>query len=275
MVFDVIIGRSKKDVEKFGKEGTIILGKQYVQMGQTTSLSNPVYMDVAGAHVMFIVGKRGSGKSYSLGAIAEGLSDLPLEIKQNLSILLLDTMGIYWTMKYPNFQDAELLKQWNFDPKPLDVKIHTPSGFFNQFKEEGIPTDFAFSLRPIDVNAEDWCTVFEINPNSAEGVLISKVVQQLNQGESYELEQLLQAISADQESEKVVKNIVLNQFEKVKGWGIFSKQGTPLKDLVTAGQVTVLDLSPYVTMPSGWAIKALVVGLICRSLFNQRMLARK
>jgi len=50
MVFDVIIGRSKKDVEKFGKEGTIILGKQYVQMGQTTSLSNPVYMDVAGAH---------------------------------------------------------------------------------------------------------------------------------------------------------------------------------------------------------------------------------
>ena len=275
MVFEVIIGRSQKQIETFGKTGTVFLGKQYVKMGQVTSLSNPVYLDVAGSHVVFIVGKRGSGKSYSMGAIAEGLSDLPLEVKQNLSILLLDTMGIYWTMKYPNFQDAELLKQWNFDPKPLDVKIHTPSGFFNQFKEEGIPTDFAFSLRPIDVNAEDWCTVFEINPNSAEGVLISKVVQQLNQGESYELEQLLQAISADQESEKVVKNIVLNQFEKVKGWGIFSKQGTPLKDLVTAGQVTVLDLSPYVTMPSGWAIKALVVGLICRSLFNQRMLARK
>ena len=28
-------------------------------------------------------------------------------------------------------------------------------------------------------------------------------------------------------------------------------------------------------MPSGWEIKALVVGLICRTLFNQRMLARK
>jgi len=62
MVFDVIIGRSKKDVEKFGKRGTVFLGKQYVQMGQTTSLSNPVYMDVAGSHVAFIVGKRGSGK---------------------------------------------------------------------------------------------------------------------------------------------------------------------------------------------------------------------
>src|SRR3989344_7277334 len=59
MTFDVIIGRSKKDVEKFGRRGTVLLGKQYVQMGQTTSLSNPVYMDVAGAHVVFIVGKRG------------------------------------------------------------------------------------------------------------------------------------------------------------------------------------------------------------------------
>src|SRR3989338_6307872 len=62
MVFDVIIGRSKKEVEKYGKEGTVFIGKQYVKMGQTTSLSNPVYLDVAGAHVVFIVGKRGSGK---------------------------------------------------------------------------------------------------------------------------------------------------------------------------------------------------------------------
>src|SRR3989338_8567335 len=114
MVFDVIIGRNRKDVEKYGKEGTVLVGKQYVKMGQTTSLSNPVYLDVAGAHVIFLVGKRGTGKSYTMGAIAEGLSNLPNEIKQNLSILLIDTMGIYWTMKYPNFQDSDLTKQWGF-----------------------------------------------------------------------------------------------------------------------------------------------------------------
>ena len=56
---------------------------------------------------------------------------------------------------------------------------------------------------------------------------------------------------------------------------IFSKEGTPLKEIVASGQVTVLDVSPYATMASGWEIKALVVGLICRNLFNQRMLARK
>ncbi|MBI4152134.1 ATP-binding protein [Candidatus Woesearchaeota archaeon] len=276
MVFDVIIGRSRKDVEKHGQQGTILIGKQYVQMGQTVSLSNPVYLDVAGAHVLFIVGKRGSGKSYSLGAIAEGLADLPLEIRQNLSIILLDTMGIYWTMKYPNYQDIGLLKDWGIDPRPLDVKIYTPAGFYGQYKESGIPTDFPFSLRPIDVDPLDWCTAFSIQPNSAEGVLITKIIQQLNgKEESYDLDQLILLIKKDTESDHVVKSIVVNQFEKAKGWEIFSKEGTPLKELIAGGQVTVLDVSPYATMSSGWEIKSLVVGLICRTLFNQRMLARK
>ncbi|MBI2146082.1 DUF87 domain-containing protein [Candidatus Woesearchaeota archaeon] len=276
MVFDVVIGRSKKDLEKYGKEGTILMGKQYIKMGQTTSLSNPVYLDVAGSHVVFIVGKRGSGKSYSLGAIAEGIADLPQEIKQNLSIILLDTMGIYWTMKYPNFQDAELLKQWGIEAKPLDVKIYTPTGFYYQYKEQGIPTDFPFSIRPLDVNPEDWCTVFSIDQNSAEGVLITRIVQELGRKKtSYSLDTLLDAVHQDTESDPIVNHIVLNEFKKAKGWEIFSAEGTPLKDIVARGQVTVLDVSPYATMGSGWDIKALVVGLIARTLFNQRMLTRK
>ena len=276
MVFDVIIGRSRKDVEKYGKEGTVFMGKQYIQMGQTTSLSNPVYLDVAGSHVVFIVGKRGSGKSYSMGAIAEGLADLPPEIKQNLSIVLLDTMGIYWTMKYPNFQDSELLKEWGVESKPLDVRIYTPSGFFRQFQEEGIPTDAPFSIQPIDVNPEDWCMSFEISPNSAEGVSLTKIILNFNAtGISYDLDQVISAIQKDKESSQVTKSILLNQFEKVRNWEIFGKEGTPLKEIIAPGQVTVLDLSPYATMASGWAIKALVVGLISRNLFNQRLLARK
>ena len=276
MVFDVIIGRSKKDVAKFGKEGTVLIGKQYVKMGQTTSLSNPVYLDVASAHVVFIVGKRGSGKSYTMGSIAEGLADLPQEIKQNLSIVLLDTMGIYWTMKYPNFQDADLVKTWNFDPKGLDVKIFTPTGFYYKYQEQGIPTDFPFSIRPVDVGFNDWCTAFGLNPNSAEGVLITRVTQEMEKKEeSYSIDEMIEFVRNDEESEKIVKNVVVNEFKKAQGWKIFSKEGTPLKDVIAPGQVTVLDVSPYATMSSGWEIKALVVGLISRTLFNQRMLARK
>ncbi|MBS3123215.1 hypothetical protein J4437_01130 [Candidatus Woesearchaeota archaeon] len=214
--------------------------------------------------------------SYSMGAIAEGLADLPQEVRQNLSIILLDTMGIYWTMKYPNYQDADLLKEWGLEPRGLDVKIYTPAGFFKQYQEEGLPTDFPFSIRPIDVGPEDWCLVFSLNNNSAEGVLLTKIVQELaEKKESYELNYLIEVIQKDQENDKTVKSILINQLQKASGWGVFSKIGTPLQDLVASGQVTVLDVSPYATMASGWEIKALVVGLICRVLFNQRMLSRR
>src|SRR3989338_3484445 len=106
MVYEIIIGREEKDRAKFGKEGTILLGKHYVKMGQTTSLSNNIYMDVIRSHVVFVCGKRGGGKSYTMGVIAEGMASLPEEISQNLAVVILDTMGVYWTMKYPNKKEA-------------------------------------------------------------------------------------------------------------------------------------------------------------------------
>ena len=214
--------------------------------------------------------------SYTLGAIAEGLADLDPDVKQNLAIVLLDTMGIYWTMKYPNFHESGLLKQWGFEPKSLDVKIYTPSGFYYKYKDQGIPTDFPFSLRPLDVSPNDWNTAFGLDSNSAEGVLITRIIQNLNKkGESYGIDEMINAAKTDEESDKVVRSVVVNELQKAKGWEIFSKEGTPLKQIVAGGQVTVLDVSPYATMASGWEIKNLVIGIICRTLFQQRMLSRK
>lgn len=62
MSFDIVLGRSESDRKKLGLIGTVFLGRQYVKMAQTTSLANNVYMDIANAHVLFVCGKRGSGK---------------------------------------------------------------------------------------------------------------------------------------------------------------------------------------------------------------------
>ncbi|MBW2980239.1 ATP-binding protein, partial [Candidatus Woesearchaeota archaeon] len=121
MAYDIVIGRSEGDRKKLGTLGAIFLGKHYVHMGQTVSLSSKIYMDLTGSHAVFLCGKRGSGKSYTMGVIAEGMADLPPEIKNNISVIMLDTMGIYWTMKYPNQKpkEVELLKQWGLEPKGL------------------------------------------------------------------------------------------------------------------------------------------------------------
>ena len=275
-MYDIIIGRSEKDREKYGTEGTVFLGKHYVKMGQTTSLSNKIYMDVTRSHVVFVCGKRGSGKSYTMGTIAEGMSDLPDEIKQNLAVVMLDTMGIYWTMKYPNDKEGDLLKEWDLEGKGLNVKIYTPTGYYKQYKEEGVPTDEPFSIKPSELDASDWCTTFEISITSTEGVLIERIIDDLKETkEDFDIDSILNAIQKDDRSKQETKDAVENRFTASKKWGIFSKEGTPLKDLVKGGQVTVLDVGCYATIPGTQGLRALVIGLVAEKLFVQRMISRK
>jgi hypothetical protein len=275
-MYDIIIGRSDDDAKKYGTKGVILLGKHYVQMGNTTSMSNPIYLDVIRSHIVFVCGKRGSGKSYSLGVIAEGVSDLPDDVRQNISIILLDTMGVYWTMKYPNKREELILKQWGMKPKALDIKIYTPVGFHNTFLKQGIPTDAPFSIKPSELDATDWCLTFGVHRNEPIGVLIERVVNSLKTSKpEYSLDDIIKAIRADSSSEISVKHAAENRFLNTESWGLFSEKGTMLKDLAVGGQVTVLDVSCYATASNGWEIKSLVVGLIAQKLFIQRMIARK
>jgi ABC-type multidrug transport system ATPase subunit len=121
MSYDIIIGRNESDKKKFGDKGLVYIGKGFVKMGQYTSLSNKIFLDVVRTHVILVAGKRGSGKSYTLGVLAEQLSDLPKEVSQNIAPIIFDTMGIYWTMKYPNQKEKELLEKWELESQVTDI----------------------------------------------------------------------------------------------------------------------------------------------------------
>lgn len=275
-MYEIIIGRGEDEKKKFGRKGTILLGKLYVKMGQTTSLSNPIYMDVTRPHVVFICGKRGGGKSYTMGVLCEGMSSLPEEIKDNLAIVILDTMGIYWTMKYANQRDEELLKEWGLKGKGLDVKIYTPKGFYNEFKDKGIPTDKPFALKPSELSPEDWCLTFDVSSNEPIGIAIERVILELKEsGKEFGIDDIIETAKAHDSIKQDVKDALENRFLTAKRWGVFSKHGTPLSDIVKKGQVTVLDVSCYATMPGGWKIKSLVIGIVSQNLFLQRMIARR
>ena len=276
MVYEIIIGRSAKDRERFGLKGTILLGKHYVKMGQITSLSNEIYLDVNTSHVVFICGKRGSGKSYTLGVIAEGAANLPKETAENVCMIMLDTMGVYWTMKYPNLKDAELLKQWGLEGKGLDVVIYTPTKYYKEYKEKGIPTDHPFAILPSQLAPVQWHMAFEMDPNSPAGILIERVVLHLLKEKSnFSIDEIIKAVQKDEKSEKHAKDLVENQFLRAKDWGVFSTKATPIEEISKGGRTVVIDLSCYATTPGTWGIKNLVVGVLAQQLFIDRMVARK
>ena len=276
-MYNIIVGRKETDRKKYGLLGTVFIGKEYIKMGQTTSLSNPVYLDIASSHIIFICGKRGSGKSYTMGVIAESIADMPEEVASNIAIIMLDTMGIYWTMKYPNKREEDLLKQWNLKPKGLNVKIYTPKGFYNDFKEKGIPTDFAFSIRPSELTPVDWCRTFDLEPDSEPGVLISRIVSKLKKegNQNYSISDIIKEVNNDDRAADRIKGVVENHFLEAEGWGLFDREGTKISDLVIPVQVSVLDVSCYVTTPGSQNIRALVIGLVSQKLFVERMLARR
>lgn len=275
-MYEIVIGRDETDRKRFGNSGTILIGKLYVTMGQTTSLSNEVLMDVNRSHIVFICGKRGSGKSYTMGVIAEGMVHLPEEISSNLAIIIFDTMGIYWTMKYPNQKDEALLDEWNLKGKALDIEIFTPAGFYQSYKERGIPTDHPFSIKPSDLDSSEWCMTFGIDVNDPIGVLIQRVISKLKESsESFSMDNIIAAIKAEPDVNADVRLATESRFIAAQKWGLFSEEGTEIKDLVKGGQVTVLDVSCYTTSAGSEGIRSLVIGLVAQKLFIQRMVVRK
>lgn len=278
MVYEIIIGRKPEDVERFGTKATIFFGKNYVTMGKTTSLANPIMLDVARPHVIMICGKRGTGKSYSLGVICEGMASLPEEIARNLSALVFDTMGIYWTTKYPNLRDEELLHSWEMKPEGFESNtiVFVPSGHYKAMKRKGIPVDEAFSIGAADLSGTDWCVTLGIEVTDPLGILICRVVGALRkEKKEYGIDEIIAAINADEKSDRATKEAGMNRFEAIKEWGLFEKKRTPIEKIVQRGKMSVLDLSCYTYIMGGFSIRALVIGLLCKRLLEERMTARR
>lgn len=215
--------------------------------------------------------------SYTLGVIAEEIIALPEEVRNRLSILIFDTMGIYWTMKFKNEKDEDLLSEWGLPKKSLDIDIYVPKGYFNEYKKKDIPADYSFSIKPAELTASDWCSTFDIKLTDEIGVFIERLISKLNNKyhDKYSMEDIIAEINLDKEIKKEIKIATKNRFEAAETWGLFDIEATPLKQIVDSGKVSVLDLSAYTHVSGNWNIKSLVVGLITRKLMQERMIARK
>lgn len=213
--------------------------------------------------------------SHSLGVIAEELSQLEEEVSHNIATVILDTMGIFWTMKYPNYKDETLLDEWNLKPKALGtIDVYVPEGRFSEYTLRGMAVDFPFSLTVSELTAEDWAQVFELSLNDPIGVLLEKAIAHL-EGKDYSIDDIITFIIGDTKSEKSARDALENKFLGVKSWGLFSTKGTRIKSLLHRGRVSIIDVSSYTNLTGAWGIKNLVIGFIAKRLFLERMASRK
>ncbi len=277
MSYNVIIGRNERDLTAYGDLATTFLGKQYITMGNVVSLGNQIMLDALRPHVILIAGKRGSGKSYTMGVISEGLASLPAEVSQNITSLIIDTMGIYWTMKNPNYKEAGLLKDWNEEPKGFgNIKVFVPKGSFDSIREQNPNmADAAFTISVSDLSASDWSDIFEFSINDEYGVLINKAIEQLVEtGQKYDIKDIIEQLSRQIASD-TVKEACKQRFEAAIDWGIFEKFGTPVESLLTPGYINILDISLYAHSLGEFNLRALVIGLLSQKILELRTIERR
>ena len=127
---EVVFGSESKGTE------SILVGKMAER-----GVGDRVWLDTAKEHVVAIIGKRGSGKSHTLGVLAEGLGSADEQVmrtKTKRAVILLDTLGIFWTSRYVPSADMEhedikrqlgMLKLWGLTAYPMSTEVFLPAGF--------------------------------------------------------------------------------------------------------------------------------------------------
>jgi DNA helicase HerA-like ATPase len=245
-------------------------------------------LDSKGAHVIYVIGKRRSGKSYTLGVIAEGLVDDDLHMSETgkkQAVLIFDTLNLYWTMENtPSAdRDGEQLKElgkWGLSPKPFkNLMCYYPRGFRQSFT----PAHYQeFGIRPSDLEGTDWANLFEVDPIidpmgqllcelfekvAIEGYIGSRGVK-LKPNPNYAIRDLLACLEDDKDVERFplgVREAVRRRLKAVERFSIFSETGTDVRDLFKAERITVLLLRDL-----DHQVRGLVIGLLVKKIMKLR-----
>ena len=206
--------------------------------------------------------------SYSMGVLTEELQKLPETIGKNLCAVMVDTQGIFWTMKSPNEKDLPLLAEWRMKPQGFTTYVYVPEGQEAIFEKSGVTFDGVFSVSASELTADDWLGVFELDPNQSLGILLQRTINKLKAGgKEYSLDDIVKAFTAIEgfESEKLALE---NRFEAAKGWGIFGAARMPT--VLEPTKLTIIDVS---LTPQN--VRALLIAMVSRKIFSERTVARR
>jgi intein/homing endonuclease len=210
--------------------------------------------------------------SYSMGTIAEEIQSS--DLSQNLSTIIIDSMGIYWSMTRPNDRATTMLESWDMKPKGFDANVYIPKGKVDEFESQEMPYDDTFTLNPADFTSQEWAMAFNIEMNSKQGILLERVISKLNDNtDDYSIDDIIDAIRSFDFPKDTEEGLV-NRFMTAQEWGVFGEESS-LEKFTQRGELSVVDVSAFGEIASGWSVRSLIVGLLAKRILRKRMTARR
>ena len=247
-------------------------------LGKDTLSEQPVYLTAEGARAVLVCGKRGSGKSYTVGVLVE---ELLTAGERNIIPIIVDPMGVYHTMVQPNTMQQDELFRWGLSTKSYQVRLLIPGEPHALYDEDVLRVlqERRVEIVPLRLNASDltpdgWCDLFDADINKPMGIVLFRAVQKLKKrGEAFAIQDIIRTIERDGKASDTSKEALLNRLEAAQSWQLFAENNyTPIHELFQPGIVNVLDLSRLEPGPRGR--RNLAVSVIARNLFRARSDAR-
>ena len=244
------------------------LGRFYALDG---SLGASISLDISKPHVTLIAGKRGYGKSYTMGVFLEEFNRLPDNVKSLYSCIVIDTLGIFWTLNYPNNKQKKLLSTWQIFPEQTPISmLHTSKTdplVFSQLKKRHrlqLPTSL--------LTAEQWCHLFELSSNQPEAILLTSVILSLkSSANTYSLKDIKEVVYNIPTAKKETIQHLQNLLSQAESWHLFTTDQNVYSSLIHPGEITIVDLS----FLESTHLKQIITGIIAEILFYDRINQRK
>lgn len=193
-------------------EDVDIDGKPTGKLGRYRALDGSdgakLYLDLDGPHAMLVVGKRGYGKSYTLGVIAEELARA-----RGVAPTIIDTMGVFTT----------LAEESDGEPVPATV-LNSPA------------------VAPDSLDAVSWCGLLGLPAESAAGGLVWKAAQDETSLDA------MKTNVRETDTPQHDKRAALNHLRLAESWSVFDEEGIDAHSLsggeITIVDVSGLDSAP-------------------------------
>jgi DNA helicase HerA-like ATPase len=247
-----LLGRQEDD-----RDGRLYIGRYMALDG---SAGAGVFLDALKPHAVVICGKRGYGKSHTMGVLAEEFARLTPALRANFSIVIIDTMGIFSQMALPSADHS--LAPWQLQPAGIDINLFIP---------EPIPDDAPAVARPFHIptsslSAYDYCELLGINPLSGHGATLIGAITRLGR---FSIESLTGEIARSGAPQEI-RSSLCGLLSMVSSWELFSETAS-YESLLAPGSINVIDLSGYGHDP---AVRSCAVASLGRALYDIRVRAR-
>jgi hypothetical protein len=168
------------------------------------SAGAPLHLDLDGPHAGLVVGKRGYGKSYTLGVLAEALART-----SGVAPVVLDPMGAFDGLA-TSVSDGE-------SAVPAEV-LTTPA------------------VTPTTLDPRSWCSLVGLSPECGPGGLVWRAAQDANT--VADMRANVRATDAPRADQRAA----VNHLSLADSWDVFDADGLSAAALAT-DRVTVLDVS--------------------------------